>query len=121
MFGILLAQLPTHAEKVLMYDEERGIIFVDKETGKPVDQPLVVPKPKQLQTTPAAEQPAPAVTHAKQATGRGKLSKPMPAIAGSDIHTGRKKDPSEIYFESGIEYFKNKDFSNAIKNFEYAD
>ena len=39
----------------------------------------------------------------------------------NDIHSGRKKDPPELYFKSGLEYFKNHDFNNAYKNFTYAD
>ncbi|MCX7726604.1 MAG: hypothetical protein N2053_07120, partial [Chitinispirillaceae bacterium] len=39
----------------------------------------------------------------------------------SNIHIGRKKDPAELYFKSGLEYYKNSDFENALKNFLHAD
>ncbi|NLW32849.1 MAG: tetratricopeptide repeat protein [Fibrobacter sp.] len=38
-----------------------------------------------------------------------------------DIHSSRQKDPPEIYFRSGLEYYKNGDYKNALKNFIFAD
>jgi tetratricopeptide (TPR) repeat protein len=38
-----------------------------------------------------------------------------------NIHVGRKKDPPTVYFMSGLEYFRNGDFTRALKNFRYAD
>ncbi len=74
---------------MLIYDPEKGIIFVEKDPG--------AQKPK---TTSAASQKKPNKT---------------------DIHIGRKKDPPELYFKSGLEYFQNSDFKSALKNFSYAD
>jgi tetratricopeptide (TPR) repeat protein len=37
-----------------------------------------------------------------------------------DIHLRREKDPPELYFKSGLEYYKNHDFENALKNFKFA-
>jgi tetratricopeptide (TPR) repeat protein len=34
---------------------------------------------------------------------------------------GRKKDPPTLYFTSGLEYYKNGDYANALHNFLYAD
>lgn len=77
-----------YAEKVLIYDPEKGIIFVEKESGV-----------KKNKTPSSASQKKPK----------------------TDIHLGRKKDPPDLYFKSGLEYFKNSDFKNALKNFTYAD
>jgi TolA-binding protein len=104
------------AEKVLMYDEEKGIIFVDKATGKILSQTV----PSAKQTAPATgnpleteEQPAPVSRPQK---------KGLRVVApGQDIHQGRKKDPASIYYQSAIEYFRNKDYQSALKNFLYAD
>ena len=39
----------------------------------------------------------------------------------TDLQVGRKKDPPTLYFTSGLEYFKNADFTHALQNFRYAD
>ncbi|MFW5774839.1 MAG: tetratricopeptide repeat protein [Chitinivibrionales bacterium] len=86
------------AEKVLIYDEERGIISVDKE-----EQEIL----RRKKSTPpdAVKAPATAVPRRR---------------SPNDIHVGREKDPPELYFRSGLEYFKNNDLQNALKNFQYA-
>ena len=81
-------------EKRLMYDPEKGIIFVDEK-----DKPLF----------PASRK-----------RGHGRRS-PAKRRKKTDIHINRKKDPPELYFKSGLEYYKNGDFSNALKNFIFAD
>jgi tetratricopeptide (TPR) repeat protein len=86
------------AEKELMYDPEKGIIFVDKESSA---APATIPSDK----------PAKPVKRAKS----------LKATTNPDIHVGRKKDPPELYFRSGLEYYKNGDFNNALKNFSFAD
>lgn len=80
------------AEKVLVYDPEKGIIFVEKNQSQPNKKPVT---------------PTQSSSSAKSNT--------------VDIHTGRKKDPPELYFRSGLEYFQNGDLNNALKNFSYAD
>jgi tetratricopeptide (TPR) repeat protein len=45
--------------------------------------------------------------------------RPMPRKR-ADIHAGRQKDPPELYFKLGLQYFNNGDFKNAIINFNYA-
>jgi tetratricopeptide (TPR) repeat protein len=83
------------ADKKLMYDSEKGIIFVDE-------------KDKPLQTIPR-----------KQPVRRRRS--PVKRKKKADIHVNREKDPPELYFKSGLEYFKNGDFNNALKNFTFAD
>jgi tetratricopeptide (TPR) repeat protein len=96
------------AEKGIIYDPEKGIIFTDD---------------SHAQSTPSA--PA-----ALKKTLEKKVSSPSSIQQSSalkstakkeDLHINRKKDPPEIYYKSGLEYFKNEDFSNALKNFTYAD
>ncbi|MBD3392733.1 MAG: hypothetical protein GF418_11585 [Chitinivibrionales bacterium] len=81
------------AEKVLIYDEDRGIIFVDKEAHE---------ARREEKARATAERIA------RERSRRG------------DIHVGRKKDPPELYFKSGLQYFKDGDYINALKNFTYA-
>ncbi len=81
------------AEKELMYDPEKGIIFVENgPEGK---------KNSGMQRVSPAK------------SRENKIS--------SDIHVGRRKDPPEVYFKSGLEYYRNNDFNNALKNFTFAD
>jgi len=91
------------AEKTLVYDEERGIILVDKEEYR---------KRKREKTRPVTE-PKPAAPEAQPP--RRSSSK------FGDIHAGRRKDPPREYFTSGLKYFRNGDYRNALKNFTYAD
>ncbi|MBN1600551.1 MAG: hypothetical protein JW915_03030 [Chitinispirillaceae bacterium] len=93
------------AENEIIYDPEKGITF---SKGSPVsDQPSVtknVPERKIIHTAPV--RPVSSVSHSSKK---------------EDLHINRKKDPPEVYFKSGLEYFKNGDFNNALKNFNYAD
>lgn len=82
------------AEKELMYDPVKGIVFVEKQDSDAAASPSPLPSVKK----PVAR-----------------------ASSSADIHTGRKKDPPDLYFKSGLEYYKNSDFTNALKNFLYAD
>jgi tetratricopeptide (TPR) repeat protein len=93
------------AEKGINYDPEKGIIFTDDNTAK---KPAV-PGPK---STPEYKKPA--QPHPASLGGQ-------PDIKSKDLYYNRKKDPPEVYYKSGLEYFKNEDFSNALKNFNYAD
>ena len=90
--------LRAYAEKVLVYDEEKGIIYVDKDKK---DEEKGAKKP--------AAPPRLAVPQVQKTRDR------------SDIHVGRKKDPPELYFKSGLQYFRNEDYINALKNFTYAE
>jgi tetratricopeptide (TPR) repeat protein len=85
------------AERVLMYDEERGIVFVDKN-----EQDQQKQKPRQEHVAPMLPRQAPS------------------AQKKGDIHVGRKKDPPDLYFKSGLQYFRNGDYLAALKNFTYA-
>ncbi|MFP4416426.1 MAG: tetratricopeptide repeat protein [Chitinivibrionales bacterium] len=91
---------PVRAEKVLIYDEERGIISVEKDDLEKFQRtkPISPSSQKQLTTPPPAS--------------RKKRSP-------NDLHVGREKDPPDLYFRSGLQYFKNNDFKNALKNFQY--
>jgi len=91
---------PARSERVLMYDEEKGIIFVDKdEAGKP--------------KLPRAE---PAV---KPAERHDFASHPKNVDDG--LIKGKKKDPSGVYFESGLQYFKAGNYDDALRQFIHAD
>ncbi len=89
------------AEKVLMYDEERGIIMVDKDSPPP-----------------SREQGASETPSLGSRLGPASSAKNRPS---KDVHIGRKKDPHGLYFQSGLEYFKSGDFENALRNFLFAD
>ena len=95
-----------HAEKILIYDEEKGIIQIEKDSLLSIKQKrkkkVVADKRKDKVALPTAER------------------RLAPAKGPGDIHADRKKDPPELYFRSGLEYYKNHDFDNALKNFKYA-
>lgn len=93
-----------HAEKILVYDEEKGIIMIEKDSLVSRNK-----KKKKTVTTDKDKVPLPGF--------RRGLTK---AKGPSDIHVKREKDPPELYFKSGLEYYKNHDFENALKNFKYA-
>ncbi|MBN1758773.1 MAG: tetratricopeptide repeat protein [Chitinispirillaceae bacterium] len=95
------------AEKELMYDPEKGIIFVEKGTAAPSGKPAETSRSQKLQPENRSQQ------RTKTASRR--------SHSRSDLHIGRKKDPPELYFRSGLEYYKNGDFTNALKNFTFAD
>ncbi|MBD3319673.1 MAG: tetratricopeptide repeat protein [Chitinivibrionales bacterium] len=101
---LLLVAVDIGAEKVLVYDEEKGIIFVEK------DQAGTQMKPSKKKKKSEQRQ-----------THRGAKPAPEPPSKKKDIHIGREKDPPDLYFRSGLEYFKNKDYENALKNFTFAD
>lgn len=92
------------AEKVLIYDEEKGIIYVDKEDL--VDGKIKKNIKKKKSTQKSVN------------TKTKKIYKKR--VPKEDIHINRKKDPPELYFNSGREYFKSGDYKNALKNFKYA-
>lgn len=79
------------AENVLIYDPEKGIIFAEKKTTGK--------RPQKAASKPIAQK----------------------NTSSTDLHVGRKKDSSDLYFRSGLEYFQNSDFKNAFKNFSFAD
>ncbi len=84
-------------DKIMIYDEERGVIFVDKkEIGKKTVKPVTDVKPRAS---------APVQGHGSK----------------TDLHIGRKKDPPDVYFKSGLEFFRDGDYEAAQKNFLYAD
>lgn len=92
----------TFGEKVLVYDEERGIVFIDKNNKSNVKKKTKKSNIKNIRPQPTI------------------LKKTVKPKHPDDIHINRKKDPPELYFESGQKYYKNKDFDNALKNFKFA-
>lgn len=98
----------SYAAKQLIYDEEKGIIFVDPD-APPEEEPSR-DEPPQKKAVGAVPQ--------IQSIPSSVVKKQRPK---EDIHIGRKKDPPNVYFSSGLEYFKNRDFENAFRNFAYAD
>ncbi|HEX7509780.1 MAG TPA: tetratricopeptide repeat protein, partial [Chitinivibrionales bacterium] len=105
---IILALTRIYAEKVLIYDEEKGIMFVDKD--------------KAGTASPGKKEPAAAKAPSAWAVPR---ERPRNFTNGKTvdgtIQRGRQKDPPEVYFESGLQYFKNGNFEDALKNFTHAD
>jgi tetratricopeptide (TPR) repeat protein len=97
---IVLFGAPTQlvAEKTLIYDEEKGIIFVDK------DQ-------------------AAAAVPAEPAGTQGALRRGAPGTRPADtsLIRGKKKDPSGVYFETALQYFKAGNYQEALRLFLYAD
>ena len=96
------------AEKELMYDPEKGIIFVEKGSS-----PSAPSKTKAPPDNPKAKPDQPQSQEIKKTRAKPR--------SRSDLHIGRKKDPPQLYFKSGLEYYKNNDFTNALKNFTFAD
>lgn len=99
------------AENELIYDEEQGIIFSQdgKAHSKKTDENVTA-----AGNTQKSQQ-----TEKKAAPSTAQ--KLEPASGPGDLHIARKKDPPELYFKSGLEYFKNKDFQNAMRNFTFAN
>jgi tetratricopeptide (TPR) repeat protein len=99
--SLLLAGLglstAARGEKVLIYDEDRGVISVEREE---------LEKQK------------------GEVASKAKARPPVPTVRDirlwHDFHVGRKKDPPELYFKSGLQYFRDHDYLNALKNFMYA-
>jgi TolA-binding protein len=93
------------ADKGIIYDPERGIIFSkDPPVSDRPSEPKSIPEKKITRSVP--DQSVSAVS---------------PSTRKEDLHINRKKDPPDVYFRSGLEYFSNGDFNNALKNFNYAD
>jgi TolA-binding protein len=93
------------AEKVLIYDEEKGIIFVDKEASSTQKKEPSGIKPMT---------PSPSEKERVRSIFNGKT-------VDATIQRGRRKDPPEVYFESGLQYFKNGNYDDALKNFTHSD
>lgn len=103
---LLVVAFCVRAEKILIYDEEKGIIFVDKDSAA---AKKTIKKPQPQEEAVVRSRPKP-----KKATGITRARGP------DEIHANRKKDPPELYFKSALEYYKNNDFQNALKNFKHA-
>jgi tetratricopeptide (TPR) repeat protein len=97
------------AEKVMVYDEEKGIIFTDKDEQGKVSS-LATKKESAAPNRPVAREPQFVVP--PSADGK---------TVDAGIQRGRKKDPADVYFESGLQYFKNGSYADAMKNFTRAD
>jgi tetratricopeptide (TPR) repeat protein len=104
---------PAFCEKVMIYDEEKGIIFVDK---------VEAAGQKKLEKR---EKPADRGAAEKPAVKREPHATPGPIQTVKNVDNnfirGKKKDPSGVYFESGLQYFKAGNFENALRQFIYAD
>ena len=103
---VALAVFCASAEKVLLYDEEKGIIFADKDHANAVSK-------KNSAARPPSDAPVIERERARPASS-GKT-------VDAGILRGRQKDPPEVYFESGLQYFKNGNYDDALKNFTHAD
>ncbi len=164
---VLLLPLCIYAEKVLVYDEKRGIIYVDKEEAEKKNwsnEKSEPAEPSPKKSLPGLDIPSPSVNQSTKPAIVEK-SAPLPdlvpntvdtksaesplrptpvkaverpvsvpiktnsavaetgitrAVSPGDLHPDRPADPAKIYFESGVEYFKASDFSNALRNFTAA-
>ncbi len=101
LFTVLF--ISPQGEKILVYDEEKGIIFID-------------PNEAPQQKAPQKKKSSSTVIKRKKSDNQN-ISR---AKGPEDIHVNRKKDPPDLYLKSGREYYKNGDYKNAIKNFKYA-
>lgn len=97
---VLFFLVSVFSEKVLIYDEEKGIIFIEKDTQKSPKDNSKKKKKKSI-STPLSQKD----TLKKQFDG---------------LYLNRKEDPPEVYFKSGLEYYRNSDYKNALKNFKFA-
>jgi tetratricopeptide (TPR) repeat protein len=93
------------AEKILSYDEEKGIVFIDKDAVAQAKKP----NPGAVKQSSPRPTP-PIISH-----------EPGGKLIDASIQRGRPKDPPEVYFESGLQYFKNKNFDDALRNFTHAE
>jgi tetratricopeptide (TPR) repeat protein len=91
------------AEKVLMYDEEKGIIFLDKDAPQEAPSHATAPRPEAVEKAII------------------KRSSSVSRDVDTSLIRGKKKDPSEAYFESGLQYFKAANYDEALRLFLYAD
>lgn len=103
---VLVFSFLQSAAQEIKYDPEKGIIFLDKHKK---EKPLV-------NKTESSKKVEPTKEHSSL-----DIISRIPVIDSNDIQVGRKKDPPELYYRSGLEYFKNEDYSNALKNFRHAD
>jgi tetratricopeptide (TPR) repeat protein len=98
------------AQNEIVYDPEKGIMFVDKKDttkrGGAAKSLVSFDKTPDKQNESKVNFPPQVPVHTRDST---------------DLHVGRKKDPPALYFTSGLEYFKNADFAHALQNFQYAD
>jgi TolA-binding protein len=111
ILAILLAASGAAGQSELLYDPEKGIMFVDKNDSAKKSgsaKPLVTFDKKTGKDKAVGETPA------RQVPG-------VQTRESTDLHVGRKKDPPTLYFTSGLEYYKNGDYANALHNFSYAD
>ncbi|MFP4164831.1 MAG: peptidoglycan-binding protein [Chitinispirillaceae bacterium] len=101
VMGLMLAVRQSAAAKdeIMIYDEQKGIIFADKNQVK---------EKKPAKPSPSSK---PRIIPQQRRKIRAK----------TDLHIDRKKDPPELYFSSGLEFFKSGDYQTALKNFLYAD
>jgi tetratricopeptide (TPR) repeat protein len=107
--GALLCITPVAAEKVLIYDEEKGITFVDKDE--------TAGQAKQAKQPAAATADRPAVKHGQVAPSVIPTSKNI----DNGFIRGKKKEPSGVFFESGLQYFKAGNYEDALRQFIHAD
>jgi TolA-binding protein len=106
------------AEKTLMYDEEKGIIFVDKDEA-PSKQQKQAKQPPAAPAATAAE--GPEKTMIKRSPSSSPVQIPTSKNVDNGFIRGKKKDPSGVYFESGLQYFKAGNFDDALRQFIHAD
>jgi tetratricopeptide (TPR) repeat protein len=106
----LIIAFQVKADKELIYDENKGIIFVDKDKPAQKNSPAIEKK--------AQEQP---MVHIKKApVKKSPKQQATREEVASELIADREKDPPEVYFQSALTYYKNNDFENALKNFTYA-
>jgi tetratricopeptide (TPR) repeat protein len=105
---------PSFCEKVMIYDEEKGIIFVDKDEAGNPKKPEKQEKPEKQPEREAVERPA-----VRRAPAPGTLQ--TAKNVDNSFIRGKKKDPSGVYFESGLQYFKTGNYDDALRQFIHAD
>lgn len=91
IFTVLLLFIEIFGQEQLIYDPEKGIVSVNENRQESRPFNNKVIVKKELTTD------------------------------SFDLHSSRQKDPPRIYFRSGLEYYQNGDYVNAMKNFMFAD
>jgi len=89
----------------LIYDREKGIIFSSERDKK---------APSEKKTPPPRDNAA------HKATRNDSRTHGLTRGTPETIHADREKDGPGLYHQSGLRYFENSDFPNALKNFKQA-
>ncbi|MDG5814282.1 tetratricopeptide repeat protein [Chitinispirillales bacterium ANBcel5] len=96
LFNVTVASnLSSEIGKRLIYDEKKGILYVDEGEYNKIQ--------------------------AQRVENRKAASSPKVKLQNQELLIGRGKDPPEVYFESGMRFFQSGDYTMALKAFSHAE